>query len=1099
MVGLLFNKSKGNRVIVLLVRELKEMLQALGEIMLQDNQGLLNVTIFKVKGIWQGILDEERLAFLADPEIVDGQDTQPTIIHNAAFKTDDLDAYDSDCDDISSVKAVLMANLLSYDLDVLSEKHDVISVVDEEETLILEEKSQLKMLAKQNDPISKEKKINISLINFSELNKLAEDFGKYFVPQKELSAEKALCFDKVVKVRTTPDAITEGSWGFKHTKAVFKQEMEAAVEQCSVNVLPTNKRCLVYDYLGIEKLEQENYHLFKLLLSQDIVLICVNSLAARNDYYEMQQSFIHEYNENLVLEAELAKKEHMVEKNFFDEVLKRQNVVEKDLPQNKAQVIAPIIFKLDLELLSSKLLKNSDAHIDYIKPTQENLDILRELVKHERALRPLDSDLDSSCTVRFSNDQIAKIMGYGNYQMGNNDIVERWNRTLVEATWNQVDILVWSRYFYGHEGSCDSCYTQNRSLIRKRHNKTPYELLHNRKHDLSYLYVFGALCYPTNDSEDLGKLKPKADIGIFVGYAPAKKAYRIYNKRTHIIIGTIHVTFDELKTMAYEQFSSGRGPQLLTPGTLSSGLIPNPHSPTPHISPTKKDWDLLFQPMFDEYFNPPPSVASSVHAVVAPDPADSTGTPSSTIIDQDAPSPSTFQTPQETQPLVIPFGVEEEFHNIKDHPLDNVIGNPSRPVFTRNQLQNKALFCYIDAFLSSVKPKNYKEALKESCWIEAMQEELNEFERLEVWELFPCPDRVMIITLKWIFKVKLDEMRGVLKNKARLVARGYRKEEGIEYKESFAPLARLEAIHIFIAYAAHMNMIVYQMDVKIAFLNGILREEFSKGTVDPTLFTWKEGKDILLVQIYVDDIIFASTDLSLCETFSEIMCSKFKMSMMGKMSFFLGLQISQSPEGIFLNQSKYALEIIKKYGMETSDPMDTPMVEKSKLDEDPQGKAGDLTRYRGMIGSLMYLIASRPDLVFVVCMYARYQAKPTKKHLHALLQTLIITTISSTEAEYIALSGWCALILWMRSQLTYYGLGFNKIPMYCDNKSIIALCCNNVQHFESKHIDIRYNIIKDQVENGMVELFFVKTEYQVVDIFTKALGREQLDFLINKL
>ncbi|GJV93811.1 retrovirus-related pol polyprotein from transposon TNT 1-94 [Tanacetum coccineum] len=173
----------------------------------------------------------------------------------------------------------------------------------------------------------------------------------------------------------------------------------------------------------------------------------------------------------------------------------------------------------------------------------------------------------------------------------------------------------------------------------------------------------------------------------------------------------------------------------------------------------------------------------------------------------------------------------------KDHPIDNVIGDPSRPVSTRQQLQDEALFCYFDAFLSSVEPKSYKDALTESCWIEAMQEELNEFERLEVWELVPRPDCVMVITLKWIYKVKLDELGGVLKNKARLVARGYRQEEGIDFEESFAPVARLEAIRIFIAFAAHMNMVVYQMDVKTAFLNGILREEVyvsqPDGFVDP--------------------------------------------------------------------------------------------------------------------------------------------------------------------------------------------------------------------------------------------------------------------------
>ncbi|GJU74608.1 retrovirus-related pol polyprotein from transposon TNT 1-94 [Tanacetum coccineum] len=222
----------------------------------------------------------------------------------------------------------------------------------------------------------------------------------------------------------------------------------------------------------------------------------------------------------------------------------------------------------------------------------------------------------------------------------------------------------------------------------------------------------------------------------------------------------------------------------------------------------------------------------------------------------------------------------------------------------------------------------------------------------EVWSLYHRPECVMIIILKWIYKVKLDELRGVLKNKTRLVARGYHREEGIDFKESFALVARLEAIHILIAFAAHIK--------------------FSKGTVDPTLFIRREGKDILLVHIFVDNIIRAFTKPDLCETFFEVMCSKFKMSMMGKLSFFIGLQISQSPRGIFLNQSKYTLESLIKYGMDTCDPVNTPMVEKSKLDEDPQG-TGPLTYtcYRGMIGTLMYLISSRPELVFDVCMCAR--------------------------------------------------------------------------------------------------------------------------------
>ncbi|GJU56092.1 retrovirus-related pol polyprotein from transposon TNT 1-94 [Tanacetum coccineum] len=329
------------------------------------------------------------------------------------------------------------------------------------------------------------------------------------------------------------------------------------------------------------------------------------------------------------------------------------------------------------------------------------------------------------------------------------------------------------------------------------------------------------------------------------------------------------------------------------------------------------------------------------------------------------------------------------------------------------------------------------------------------------------------------------------------------------------------------------------------------------GLVDPTFFTRQAGNDLLLVQIYVDDIIFASTNTAMCNEFANHMTTKFKMSMMGHMSFFLRLQISQSLGGIFINQSKYASEIIKKYGMLTSDSVDTPMVEKSKLDEDLQGKPVDATLYRGMIGSLMYLTSSRPDLIYAVCLCARYQAKPTKKHLNAVKRIFRYlkgtinmglwyskdtgmsltayadadhagcqdtrrstsgsaqflgdklvswsskkqksTAISSTEAEYIALSGCCAQILWMRSQLTDYGFQFNKIPLYCDNKSAIALCCNNVQHSRAKHIDVRYHFIKEQVENGIVELYFVRTEYQLADIFTKPLPRDRFNFLIEKL
>nr|GEX19360.1 hypothetical protein [Tanacetum cinerariifolium] len=273
--------------------------------------------------------------------------------------------------------------------------------------------------------------------------------------------------------------------------------------------------------------------------------------------------------------------------------------------------------------------------------------------------------------------------------------------------------------------------------------------------------------------------------------------------------------------------------------------------------------------------------------------------------------------------------------------------------------------------------------------------------------------------------------------------------------------------------------------------------------LDLTLFIRRNGNGLLLVQIYVDDIIFATSTLELCDLLAKIMCSKFKMSMMGKISFFLGLQISQSPRGIFINQSKYALESLKKYGFESCDPIDTPMVEKSKLNKDKEEKAIDPSYYRGL--------AYRKALTCGKKIFRYLRGTVNRGLWYPKDSSIALTTFAdadyagcqdtrgSTSAEYIALSGCCAQILWMSSQLTDYGLGFNKIPIYCDNNSAIALCCNNVQHSKSKHIDIRYHFIKEHVQNGVIEPYFVNTEYQLVDLFTKALGRERIEFLINKL
>nr|GEZ39535.1 retrotransposon protein, putative, unclassified [Tanacetum cinerariifolium] len=591
-----------------------------------------------------------------------------------------------------------------------------------------------------------------------------------------------------------------------------------------------------------------------------------------------------------------------------------------------------------------------------------------------------------------------------------NGVIKRRNHTLIEVARTML-IYAQAHLFLWAESMATTCFTQNRSIIRLRHRKTPYELLHSKLPDLSFFHVFGALCYPTNDSENLGKLQPKADIEIFIGYKPSKKAFRIYNRHTRRIVETIHVDFDELTAMASEQSSSGPALNDMTPGTISSGLV------------------LI--PQVD---------------------ADSTGSPSSTTVDQDAPSPSKSLITTKIQSSVIPQDVGDDNLDMEVAHIGNdlLLGVPI-PEITSAQSS------------STASPQSIMQ-----------------------------PNHLMTHhNSKWTKDHPLNNIIGQL---SRPVS------------------TRLEAIRIFLAYATHKNMVVYQMDVKTAFLNGNLLEEVYVG--QPDGFVDPDNPN----HVY-----------------------KLNKALYG---------LKQAPRAWYDMLSSFLLS-------QDFSKVDTPMVEKSKLDEDRERKAVDPSHYRGMIGTLLYLTASRPNLQFAICMCARYQARPTEKHVHAVkrifrylrgtvhrglwylkdssvsliafadadhagcqdtrrstsgsvqflgerliswsLKRQKSAAISGTKAEYIALSGCCAQILWMRSQLSDYGLGFNKIPMYYGNKSAIALCYNNVEHSWSKHIDIRYHFIKEQVENWVIELYFVNTEYQLADLFTKALGRDIIEFLTTKL
>ncbi|GJZ00103.1 retrovirus-related pol polyprotein from transposon TNT 1-94 [Tanacetum coccineum] len=707
-----------------------------------------------------------------------------------------------------------------------------------------------------------------------------------------------------------------------------------------------------------------------------------------------------------------------------------------------------------------------------------------------------------------------------------------------------------------------------------------YHIINDRKPSIKYLLIFCCTCYLTRDGENLDKIKEKGDPCILVGYFTQSKGYRVYNKRTRLIVESIHIKFDEIKELSETSVAndtSGLVPQRQKasdydnsdPVLQLQNVSPSADTTVPvnnSSSPTNNSAQQDTLPSTNIQSLSEPTTPTNVNAEENNDNQAEDAhfepyefvNPFCTPIQELAESSSRNVDNLNMHTFYQPHQSEHQW--TKDHPLSQVRGNPSKPVKTRRQLATDPEMCMFALTVSTAEPKNIKEAMADSAWIEAMQEELHQIDRLQVWELVDKPFGKNVIKLKWLWKNKKDEDQTIIRNKSRLVAKGYAQEEGIDFEESFAPVARLKAVRIFVAYVAHKSFPIYQMDVKTTFLNGPLKEEvyvaqpdgfvdldhpekvyrlrkalyglkqaprawydalsnflifkgFTKGTIDPTLFTIRYGEDILLVQIYVDDIIFGSTNPKFSKRFEKLMHSRLEMSLMGEMKFFLGIQIHQSPRGIFITQAKYTLEILKKHGMEKGQSIGTPMATKHKLDADLSGTLVDQTDYRSKIRP----IEKHLKEVKRIFRYLRgtinmglWYPNDSGFELTAFLDVDhagCIDTRKSTsggiqflaEAEYVALSASCAQVMWMRTQLKDYGFNYNKIPLYCDSQSAIAISCNPVQHSRTKHIHTRYHFIKEQVENGIIELYFVRTEYQLADMFTKALPKDRFQYLVRRI
>ncbi|GKB79954.1 putative ribonuclease H-like domain-containing protein [Tanacetum coccineum] len=429
-----------------------------------------------------------------------------------------------------------------------------------------------------------------------------------------------------------------------------------------------------------------------------------------------------------------------------------------------------------------------------------------------------------------------------------------------------------------------------------------------------------------------------------------------------------------------------------------------------------------------------------------------------------------------------------------------------------------------------------------------MKDELLQFKLQKVWTLFDLPYGKRAIGTKWVYKNKKDERGIVITNKARLVAQGYTQEEGIDYNEVFAQVARIEAIRLFLAYASFKDFVVYQMDVKSAFPYGKIKEEvyvcqpsgfedpefpdkvykvekalygldqaprawyetlstylldngFQRGQIDKTLFIKRIKSDILL---------------------------KFQMSSMGELTFFLGLQVTQKDDGIFISQDKYVDEILKKFGFSTVKTASTPMETLKPLLKDAEAEDVDFHLYRSMIGSLMNLTASRPDIMFAVCGCIRFQVTPKVSHLHVVKRIFrylkgqrklslwypndspfdleaytdsdyadaSLDRKSTTGAEYVAASSCCGQVLWIQNQMLDYGYNFMNTKIHIDNESTIYTVKNPVFHSKTKHIEIRHHFIRDFNEKKLIQMIKIHTDHNVADLLTKAFDVGRFQYLI---
>ncbi|GJV19709.1 retrovirus-related pol polyprotein from transposon TNT 1-94 [Tanacetum coccineum] len=600
------------------------------------------------------------------------------------------------------------------------------------------------------------------------------------------------------------------------------------------------------------------------------------------------------------------------------------------------------------------------------------------------------------------------------YTPEQNGVAERKNRTLIEAARTMLSGSVFSKQYWT-EAVATACYTQNRSTIVKRHLKTPYEIFCKIIPNISFLHVFGCPFYIHNHKDHLGKFDEKDDDGYLLGCSLVSKAFRVFNTSRQPTEETYHITFDEIPEAI----------KFLKPIVDNINI-----AESERYSP-----DKYFHP-----YKPSQRYQTNSNDVSFIEPYEC---PKLVVLETKVSFDQNDQTYQNDQPVQNDEILNDDHSEHPNHTNDEQIID-SLPN-TKDIQISEHLSSLSTEDISALNTTISSPPLPVPTTVDAMKDELNQFAKNKVWTLVPAPYGKTIIGSRWVFKNKKDETRIVIKNMARLVPQGYNQQEGIDYNETFALVARLEAIRIFLAFTTYMNFIVYQMDVKSAFLNGKLKEVYVK---QPPGFKINEFPN----HVYkLDKALYGlkQAPRAWYETLSTFL-TKYKF-VRGKIDNTLFVYKTQT-DVLLANPKECHLIFVKR-----------------------------IFKYLKGTPSL--------GLWYLKCLGFNLKGYPDSDYASCNMDR------KSTSAA----AGCCANILWMKSQLTNYDIIYEKVPIFCDNTSAIAISNNPVLHSRTKHIDIRYHFIRDHILKGDIELHFIPTQYQLADIFTKPLDEPTFKRLIVEL